>query len=157
MTSNTYLEQDLWHLTKALEMTNRILRNLLLLLSPLLLSLVHMQTSPTVTTGSVATGHRVSSIHLHPTTDAGIVGVEVIGLFSQGWRFSRSVEVYGYTATDDLWTIIKRSTVRPRTLFDEVRLDLVGLTPQSPEWHSCIKDIQARTQALSTPHQLIID
>ncbi len=93
-----------------------------------------------------------NSLLLIPSKGETIAAAEAIAIFlDQDWDFYKDLQVSGYTATDDLWTILSWNTDPPSPFLDRVKIAIIGLEQGSAAWQACIDDIEERAKHLSTP------
>ena len=73
--------------------------------------------------------------------------------YPRGWRATVGAE--GYTATDDLWTLLDRSPRRGRCT--RVRLRFENAREFYPDEHTCAKDVATRAGRLGAPYELRLE
>lgn len=95
-----------------------------------------------------ADSHIVYLVH---TKKASISSSKVVSLFLSGWRFQNHVTISGYTATDDLWTIL--SKVSKNTDFDVIKIEVAGVNYGSVPWLAYLEDV---CEMVGTLDQIIV-
>ncbi len=80
------------------------------------------------------------TIYLTPIKHKNIKGIDVQNAFFNGWQFDKYTDIYGYTATDDLWTFLNPGNAASNN-YDAVRIEVFGFEVGSPEWNYCMSDI----------------
>jgi len=80
-------------------------------------------------------------VYIQPVDPDQIQASEIASMFIGDWSYSNDVQVQGYTATDDLWTVVGYQHIDSKTLFDNVRLNLYDIPPNTDYWEACIQDI----------------
>ena len=94
-------------------------------------------------------------LYLMPTGRKAISSDRIQGLFLTDWKFQYVVTISGYTATDDLWTIMSSKSSVPYTAFDLVRIELTGLKIGTADWKACMEDVCVITSEM--PRVIVLD
>lgn len=56
-----------------------------------------------------------------------------------GWEYEKYIQVNGYTATDDLWTIVGFNDNDPTVKYNNVKILITNLNSNSEQWIECIE------------------
>lgn len=87
-----------------------------------------------------------SSFYLVHDQDESIASSDIVQVFLSGWEYESFTSISGYTATDDLWTIISYQS-KPN-FYEMIKIDLSGLKLGSQEWNECVDDICQMSQQI---------
>ncbi|MFK8056376.1 MAG: hypothetical protein AB8F78_09685 [Saprospiraceae bacterium] len=89
-----------------------------------------------------------------PVGQEAFTTASINGAFLNGWSTQVGAEVYGYTATDDLWTFLNKSS--PAAAYSELRIEISNLGAHYPNLQTCLQDIQSRSKLLSADCKLVL-
>ncbi|MFK7807319.1 MAG: hypothetical protein AB8F74_05890 [Saprospiraceae bacterium] len=95
-----------------------------------------------------------TALYLVHSEGEAILASDIVELFLDGWEYQELVTISGYTATDDLWTILSYENDYPKK-FDKIKIELTKLKKGTSEWEECINDIYERAEEL--PGIIVLD
>jgi len=94
-----------------------------------------------------------TTLYLVHKADALISEASIAKVFLDGWKYQNVVTISGYTATDDLWTIIAKEG---DAYYDKVKIELTHLEIETKDWQNCMDDIYYLLDE-KLPNILVID